>query len=86
MTLNVQVVTPKGTLSYAPVKAVILPGRSGKLEILQGHAPLLTCLDRGLIQIYVNNQWISIGITEGIAQVENNEVLVLVNEAVQGEQ
>jgi F-type H+-transporting ATPase subunit epsilon len=86
MTLTVQVCTPDSTISYAPVQSVILPGSTGKLEILNNHAPLLTCLNIGVMRIRINNKWIRIVLMGGFAQVENNEVIVLSNEAVLGEQ
>lgn len=83
MALQVRVITPDRTVWDDSVEEVILPSSSGQVGILSGHAPLLTALEPGVIRIR-NNGWENIAITDGFAEVEANEVKVLVNAAAKG--
>ncbi len=85
MTLTVRVITPGKVVWDAPADEVILPATSGSLGILTGHAPLLTALGTGVMRVKADNQWTSIAVMGGFAEVENNEVAVLVNRAERGE-
>lgn len=85
MTLNVRVITPDHTVWDAPSEEVILPSTSGLLGILTGHAPLLTAIGTGVMRVKVGGQWSAIAVMGGFAEVENNEVTVLVNRAERAE-
>ena len=80
MALKVRVITPDQTVLDESVEEVILPSSSGQVGILTGHAPLLTALETGVLRVRTNG-WENIAITDGFAEVEENEVKVLVNAA-----
>jgi len=87
MTLTVRVVSPDKTVWDAKAEEVILPSTTGQLGILSGHAPLITALDTAVMRVRPNpNQdWIAIAVMGGFAEVENNEVTILVNGAERGD-
>ncbi|QIR36990.1 F0F1 ATP synthase subunit epsilon [Tolypothrix sp. PCC 7910] len=86
MTLTVRVISPDKTVWDAEAEEVILPSTTGQLGILSGHAPLLTALDTGVMRVRANkNQdWQAIALLGGFAEVEENEVTILVNGAERG--
>ena len=57
------------------VSEVILPGAEGELCILDFHQPIISYLKKGIIRIEPGP---SIGIKKGIARMEGNELVVLV--------
>ncbi len=81
MTLTVRVITPDKTVWDGEVEEAILPSTSGQLGILSGHAPLLTALDTGVMRVRPDKDWISIAVMGGFAEVEQDEIQVLVNSA-----
>ncbi|MBR8827394.1 MAG: F0F1 ATP synthase subunit epsilon [Gomphosphaeria aponina SAG 52.96 = DSM 107014] len=85
MTLTVRVITPDKTVWDESVEELILPSTTGQLGILTGHAPLLTALDIGVMRVRPGKDWVAIAVMGGFAEVENNEVKVLVNTAELGE-
>ena len=85
MTLTVRVITPDSIVWDDTAQEVILPSSSGQLGILSNHAPLLTSLDIGVLRVRADKDWKSIAVMGGFAEVENNEVKVLVNTAELGE-
>ncbi len=85
MALAVRVIAPDKTVWDAEAEEVVLPSTTGQLGILSGHAPLLTALDIGVLRVRADKDWIAIALMGGFAEIENNEVTVLVNGAERGE-
>ncbi len=85
MSLTVRVITPDKTVWYGEVQEVILPSTSGQLGILSGHAPLLSALDTGVMRVRPDKEWKSIAVMGGFAEVEQDEIKVLVNSAEAGD-
>ncbi|AMW28912.1 MAG: ATP synthase F1 subunit epsilon [Limnospira sp. PMC 1291.21] len=84
MTLTVRVIAPDQTVWDDTAQEVILPSTTGQLGILSDHAPLLTALDPGVMRVRAKNEWVTIALMEGFAEVQNNEITVLVNGAEKG--
>ncbi|MES1022754.1 ATP synthase F1 subunit epsilon [Gloeocapsa sp. BRSZ] len=87
MALTVRVVSPDKTVWDAAAQEVILPSTTGQLGILSGHAPLLTALDTGVMRVRPssNEDWVAIALMGGFAEVESDEVTILVNGAERGD-
>lgn len=85
MALTVRIVTPDQIIWDQTAQEVILPSSSGLLGVLTNHAPLLTSLDIGVLRIRLDKEWKSIAVMGGFAEVDNNEVKVLVRSAELGE-
>jgi F-type H+-transporting ATPase subunit epsilon len=88
MTLTVRVIAPDKTVWDGSADEVILPSTTGQVGILSGHAPLLTALDTAVMRVKASskdNKWTPIALMGGFAEIENNEVTVLVNGAELGE-
>jgi len=64
---------------------VILPSTTGQLGILGGHAPLLTALDVGVMRVRAEKEWVPIALMGGFAEVDSDEVTILVNGAERGD-
>jgi len=84
MSLNVRVITPDKVVWDAAAEELILPSSTGQLGILTDHAPLLTALDIGVMRLKSGNDWTSIVLMEGFAEIENNKVTILCNGAEEG--
>lgn len=85
MPLTVRVVAPDKTVWDAAAEEVVLPSTTGQLGILTGHAPLLTALDVGVMRVRANKEWLAIALMGGFAEVEADEVTILVNAAERGD-
>jgi F-type H+-transporting ATPase subunit epsilon len=76
--MNVEILTPEKKLFSADVYGVQLPGISGKFEILEKHAPLVSALGKGIVKVLTDkNNTVKFDITGGFAEVMNNKVTVL---------
>ncbi len=85
MVLNLKVITPDRTVWDDQVEEIVLPSTTGQLGILSGHAPLLTAVSIGVMRVRPGKDWKAIALLGGFAEVENDEVKVLVNGAEMGE-
>ena len=87
MTLTVRVISPDKTVLDAEADEVVLPSTTGQLGILSGHAPMLTALDIGVMRVRAskNAPWQAIALLGGFAEVDQDEVTILVNSAERGD-
>ena len=84
MSLNIRVIAPDRTVFDTQVEEVILPSSTGLLGILNNHAPLLSAIDIGVMRVKIDNKWVAVYLNGGFAEVENNELILLVNSAEKG--
>ncbi len=84
MSLTLRVLAPDQSVFDGTAEEVILPSTTGLLGILPGHISMVTALDIGVLRVLVNGTWNSIALMGGFAEVEANDVTVLVNGAELG--
>ena len=84
MSLTLRVLAPDQSVFDGTAEEVILPSTTGLLGILPGHISMVTALDVGVLRVLTNGTWNSIALMGGFAEVEANDVTVLVNGAELG--
>jgi F-type H+-transporting ATPase subunit epsilon len=83
MPIQFELVTPEELLVSQDVDMVVIPGTEGNFGVLPGHAPLISAIRPGIIDIYEGNQIAErIFITGGIAEVTPERCTVLADEAM----
>ena len=80
MVLNIRVLTPDRVICSTTADEVVLPGLTGQIGVLEGHASLITALDTGLLRIKLDQKWTPIILCGGLAEIDRNRVTVLVND------
>jgi len=80
MSMNIRVLTPDRVICSTTADEVVLPGLTGQIGVLDGHASLITALDIGLLRIKLNQKWTPIILGGGLAEIDRNRVTVLVND------
>jgi F-type H+-transporting ATPase subunit epsilon len=78
-----ELVTPKRLLLSEMVEMVVVPGTEGNFGVLPGHAPLISSIRPGTIDVY-EGQTITrrIFVVSGIAEVTPERCTVLADEAL----
>ena len=84
MALHISIIAPDRTVWDSNAEEVILPSSTGQLGILRGHAPLLTALDVGVMRVRIDKDWTPIVLMGGFAEIENDQLTILVNGAEEG--
>jgi F-type H+-transporting ATPase subunit epsilon len=80
MVMNIRVLTPDRVICSTTADEVVLPGLTGQIGVLDGHAALITALDTGLLRIKLQDKWTPILLNGGLAEIDRNRVTVLVND------
>jgi F-type H+-transporting ATPase subunit epsilon len=76
--MKLEIITPSSTLFSGEVTLVQLPGIDGLFEILKSHAPLVSALKEGRVNVVDDqNQEQFFDIRGGVVEVSHDKVLVL---------
>ena len=82
-TLQLEVLTPSGSIFNGLAKSVTLPGEEGEFGVLPEHVSLTTLLQAGVVDIQKENgKTESIVVNWGVVQITQNKVVILVDGAV----
>lgn len=86
MTVHVDVVSAEEEIFSGLAELVSLPGETGDLGILPGHAPLMTRVRPGTVRIKLPNKTEEevIFVAGGMLEVQPNLVTVLADTAIRG--
>lgn len=80
--IRLKIVTSAGTVLEQTVRYVRLPTPEGSVGILANHAPMLCAVGKGrLVCRFDGERELFVQLGGGVAQVENNELTVLAEEA-----
>lgn len=82
--LNVELVTPEALVFSNDVESVTVPGVQGDFGVLLNHAPMISSLRPGVIDIYENGASISkrVFVSDGFVEVTNERCTILARSAV----
>jgi F-type H+-transporting ATPase subunit epsilon len=80
--LNLKVLTPDGPVLEGEVYEVTLPGTQGEMGIFPQHAALLTGIVPGKLTYRAPEGSDTAALGRGVAEIQNNEVRVLVDRAL----
>lgn len=85
-TFQVDVVSAEESIFSGEAKFVVLPGESGELGILPRHAPLITRIRPGAVEITraENDEKELVFVAGGILEIQPNHVTVLADTAIRG--
>ena len=82
--LTFELVSPERKLASAEAEAVTIPGMEGDLTAMADHAPFLTTLRPGFVVVRNGASEEQYFVTGGFAEISDNVVSVLAEEAVEG--
>ena len=84
MSLKLRVLAPDKSVFDGKADEIIIPSTTGLLGILPGHISMVTAIDFGVLRVLNDGKWDSIALMGGFAEVESDEITVLVNGAELG--
>src|SRR5438552_18388917 len=85
-TLDLEVATPECALVHEQVTEVQIPGRTGYLGVLPGHAPLLGLLASGTLSYVAGGQKRYLAVHGGFLEILDDHVRVLADAAERKEE
>ena len=75
--LKLEVVTPERRVLSEPVNSVTVPGRNGEMQILPGHAALISELKTGVLAYSQDGVTHQLHVSGGFVEVSDDRVSVL---------
>src|ERR1051326_916215 len=75
--LQLEVVTPERRVLSESVNSVTVPGRGGEMQILPGHAALISELQTGVLTCNQSGTNFLLHVSGGFGEVNNDQVSVL---------
>ncbi len=81
--IHLTISTPDKKFFEGRVQKVTLPGSAGSFQVLKDHVPLVSTLQKGTILYGGERQEHVLAIEEGLVEVLNNSITVLVTSAIQ---
>lgn len=75
--MQLEIITPDKELFNGEADSIVLPGIEGSLGIWNNHAPLITALKAGKVEIKDAGKAQDFDIKGGVVEVLNNRVVVL---------
>lgn len=85
MTIKLDIVTAERVVFTDDVDLVIVPGIDGLMGILPHHAPLMTTLQPGELEIKKGGEEFSLAVTGGYIEVRPDRIIVLADAAERAE-
>ena len=76
--MKVEILTLEKKIMSMDAKSVIVPGRNGKFEMLNNHAPIISILNNGTIKVTdLNMKEHFVDILGGSIEMLNNKITIL---------
>lgn len=82
--MKVTILSPEQTLYDNEVTLLRLPGRKGRFEVFDRHAPIITTLDSGEVSCEGETPY-TIEISGGFAEIADNKATICVEQPVKKE-
>jgi F-type H+-transporting ATPase subunit epsilon len=77
--LSLKIVSPERIEFDGEVVSVLVPGSQGQFEILNDHAPIISTLDKGVVEYGLpQGQKVQLAILGGFVEVQQNVVSLCV--------
>jgi F-type H+-transporting ATPase subunit epsilon len=84
-TIQLEIVTPERLVVNEAVEYIEIPGKTGYLGVLPGHAPLISELAAGELTYRMGNQTKRVAVAWGFAEVLQAKVTILAETAERAE-
>jgi F-type H+-transporting ATPase subunit epsilon len=85
-TIQLEIVTPERLVVNEAVEYIEIPGKTGYLGVLPGHAPLISELAAGELSYRTGNQVKRVAVAWGFAEVLQTKVTILAETAEKAEE
>ena len=84
---HAQVLTPNGPLFDGEVISITVPGSEGSFEVLHNHAPLVSMLGIGKVEVKMpDNSEMLYAVSGGFVEVSDNRLTLLAEDAIEAKE
>lgn len=75
--MKLTIISPEKIIFDGDTEGVFVPGSKGTFEILKGHAPIISSLQKGIIR-YKHSSEQTVNINGGFVEVANDNIVACV--------
>ena len=72
-----EIITPDKKIFAGEVTSVQVPGSMGQFQMLKNHAPIISTLINGKVNVKTDKETLSFNVKGGVVEMLNNKVVVL---------
>ena len=72
-----EIITPDKKIFAGEVTSVQVPGSMGQFQMLKNHAPIISTLINGKVNVKTDKETLSFIVKSGVVEMLNNKVVVL---------
>ena len=81
-TFQFELVTPERLLLAGEAEQVVVPGVEGDFAVLSGHAPVISSLRAGILEITMTDAKRRVFVKKGIAEADSERLTILAQTAI----
>jgi F-type H+-transporting ATPase subunit epsilon len=81
--MYLEILTPEKKLFQGDITGVKVPGISGNFELLENHAPIISALGKGTIELKQSGKTTQFEIEDGFLECLQNKVVILIGSGVE---
>ena len=75
--MHLEIITPDKKIFAGEVTSVSVPGKSGRFEMLNSHAPIISTLLNGKVKVKDKEGVKTFDVKGGVVEMLNNKVIIL---------
>ena len=79
--MHLDIVTPDRRVVVGETTDVIIPGIEGEMEVLPGHAPLLTILGTGILSFKQQGKETRLVVSGGFVEIDRDRIVLMAESA-----
>ncbi|GIV42277.1 MAG: hypothetical protein KatS3mg034_1587 [Vicingaceae bacterium] len=77
--MTIEIISPEEIIYSGEIVAATFPGKEGSFGVLKNHAPLISTLKKGKIEVTdVHGKKSQYDVNGGVVEVNGNKIIVLV--------
>ncbi len=81
--MQLEIISPDNNLYKGEIVSIRVPGSKGSFQILSNHAPIISTLEKGSIEIREKDgKSASFNIDGGVIEAKNNKIIVLAESTI----
>jgi len=82
-TIMLRIISPEKVIYQGAVNHIVLPAASGEIGIFQHHAPYMTYLKRGTLQIHIQDgRILPLRMTGGLVEFKDDRLTILTRDQI----
>ena len=75
--MHLEIITPDKKIFAGEVTSVSVPGKNGRFEMLNNHAPIISTLLNGKVKVKDKEGVKTFDVKGGVVEMLNNKVIIL---------